>query len=485
MRSLVPAHDFPGLNLRRSADAGLDIALDAANVEFDVDGAVGTRSGISKAGGSATLLDSSIVSLFPSRAQTGLLAVTSSTIYALGVGGASVATETPTGTVRSMVEVGTPSASAIYIADSGATIRKWSASAFSSPSGMPRASYVANAPWDNRLVAGAVTVGPGGSGPASTSTVWFSNQGDPETWDQDGAGGTPHVHLGPGDGEDITGMATWRGYVFVFKPSRFWVFYGTTEIDNVPSFDKRAVDAGVGCYPGAVVAARDGVYFVNRDGAWRTTGGTPERVSRPLDPWFRDEPLPFWSGIDPDLTQLNQSKISYARDRLYVHARGDGGFVTFVYDVPQGKWSWWGGNLTMLSSAAEVDGTVFFGRLDVEDFYLYKLEPGATEDETDSPTIPSRYRTGFYDLDTGEEKRLQGFDIWGTGDVRVRASSDFGSLDAGTAASLGASISRKRIPSKTKDGTVFSHQFGADSGRWRIHRCLLEMDGSRVAGTQS
>lgn len=358
--------------------------------------------------------------------------------------------------------------------------------------------YLGSTPWDNRLVAARIPNGgaPSGSAgdPDGDSTVYFSNTGDPETWDNDGAGGTPHLHLGPGDGDTINAVVTWRDYVLVFKQYRFWVFYGTSALaDGTPQFDYRPVDTGQGCFPGGAVACPDGVYFINREGVWRTSGGHPEKISSELDPWWRDESLFYWNDIDPDLTVLHNSRISYASGKLFVHARGSSGYVTFVYEMAEKKWSVWGRHLSVIGNTCELEMSGeqrtmvgVFGQNEV--FYL---DRDAVEDDTSATQttrdIESAYRTGFYDLDVQQEKRLYGFDVWGTGDVTVKASADFGALDAGTAVTLGTSpaVARKRVPSKTKDGTVFSHQFGASSGRWQVHRCALEVDGARVEGTVS
>src|ERR1044072_673525 len=75
---------------------------------------------------------------------------------------------------------------------------------------------------NNRLIATAfgtlTTAGPGGT-VTSPSHVYFSNAGQPEVWETDGASGRNRnfIVLTPGDGEQIMAAVSWRELVFIFK----------------------------------------------------------------------------------------------------------------------------------------------------------------------------------------------------------------------------------------------------------------------------
>jgi hypothetical protein len=159
--------------------------------------------------------------------------------------------------------------------------------------------------------------------------VHFSDAGDPETF-----GVNNYVTLWPGDGEGITGLVRWRDMVFAFKRSRFAVFYGTsTDGTGNPIFNYRSVDAGVGCLQqGAAVAGEDGVYFATLTGLYRTTGGDPVLVSKPVEPWLhRDVTVPAVISGNPTL--------AYHRGRVYVNYPSAG--VQGVYDTQTGEWTAW------------------------------------------------------------------------------------------------------------------------------------------------
>lgn len=60
-------------------------------------------------------------------------------------------------------------------------------------------------------------------------------------------GANNYVDLTPGDGEPIMGMIAWRGYLFVFKQSKFFRFSSTTtDSTGNPVFNYDTVDTGIG-----------------------------------------------------------------------------------------------------------------------------------------------------------------------------------------------------------------------------------------------
>jgi hypothetical protein len=80
-------------------------------------------------------------------------------------------------------------------------------------------------------------------------------------------------------------------WAFANSGTRFKVF-AQEGVPRTP--EEKIADAGVellrrdfddwGCEPGCATVAADGVYFMNREGCWRTVGGIPEKISQAIDP---------------------------------------------------------------------------------------------------------------------------------------------------------------------------------------------------------
>jgi hypothetical protein len=142
-------------------------------------------------------------------------------------------------------------------------------------------------PKDNRLVAwgfAGLTSGPNGTA-SSPSHAYVSQPDAPEKWDE-----TDFVILAPGDGETGRAAATYNDFLFLFKQSKFFVFYGNS-VDNTGGtvFNYRTVGNAFGgsssaIYQGQVCSAPSGVYVITDTGVWKTTGGAPQLVSPALSP---------------------------------------------------------------------------------------------------------------------------------------------------------------------------------------------------------
>lgn len=186
------------------------------------------------------------------------------------------------------------------------------------------AKFFTGLPWENRLVI------------AAGDRVQFSDLNAYGTFGTDN-----WVDVLKGDGESISGVAMWGNYTFVFKQSRFFVFYGTsTDADGEPVFNFRTVSspgamASVYGAGGAVVAGERGVYHCTPQGEIRLTTGGP---SRPLDP-----PCP----------SIRHNHLVYHHGRLYAlrtyvdGAAGPTGqpheasSIVYVYEEAQRAWTQW------------------------------------------------------------------------------------------------------------------------------------------------
>ena len=113
--------------------------------------------------------------------------------------------------------------------------------------------------------------------------------------------GRNYIDLTPGDGEQIIAAVTWRELVFLFKQTKFFVLWGEgTGTDGNPTFHVRQVVNNVGlASPQAVAVGRDGVYFANRRGVYRTNGSDPVLLSDIIAPMWTQDPEVYFH-VEPD-----------------------------------------------------------------------------------------------------------------------------------------------------------------------------------------
>lgn len=262
---------------------------------------------------------------------------------------------------------GTPSASYTYARAAFSThkVVRFDGAAFTEPTAavdgvggkeMPRGAFMATWPaGGNRLVVAntAATGGPNAAA-SSASHVWFSDPGNAESW-HTVAPEASYAQLSPGDGEEITALVVFGGAVFVFKETKFFVFYGVS-LDNegAPSFDFREVNLGEGnrmkrassealaeTSDQIATSAPTGVYFCTTDGIYVTTGGEPAKISNALKPL--EETTPF---DGPMAAFLNGSTETCRWPAAGIVALGQRLVVKraeflFVYDIPTGAWTCW------------------------------------------------------------------------------------------------------------------------------------------------
>lgn len=218
---------------------------------------------------------------------------------------------------------------------------------------MPRGTFMLAWPeGGNRLIAAntAATGGPNAAA-SSVSHVWFSDPGNAESW-HTVAPEANYVQLSPGDGEEITGMCAWNGQIFVFKATKFYVFYGvSTDNEGAPVFNFRTVELGKGTRisrparetlaetSDQICCATDvGVFLCCSDGIYVTTGGQPEKISQALKPLeegsqFTGPMATFLSGETESFRWPAAGICSIGR-RIYVK----GYEYMLVYDLDVASW---------------------------------------------------------------------------------------------------------------------------------------------------
>lgn len=490
----IQIEEFGGLQLGVDPDElGFRGAVDLLNVEFQP-GVVKSRPGLSVF---SSLVSNPVIHLVPFGRVANdeqLVAVTgpnSSTnnLVALNNNGTTFASASMTVSALSGVQkVGTPAATYLYVSNGSASWRRWDGAAWTSPT-MPQGTILGLSPTDNRLVVGNI------GSPLDASRVMFSDPGVPETF-----AANNYVSLTPGDGEQIMGMAIFANQLFVFKRSKYFVFFGNsshfaadgTEVDD---FNYRTFANGVGMAGwNCVDAGPDGVYFLDRSGIYKTTGGPPVKVSEALDPFFAQQPGMLFSRsvFQPSLEQ--SMNVGWAKERLFVtvgqQTAGLPTLHTFVWDPKLDAWSLWtapGGSSNYFFTAAAETRAVsgVDGRRDVllgsQDGRIYRLDPTVSTDNGASFT--TRYRSGYSDFgNPAREKTIRETELVGTGSPSIAWSREYGSLSSPQSVSLGSS--RRGLDRSAHVGELLSYQLSG-TAPWSVQRVVPMLREARGVGEET
>lgn len=315
---------------------------------------------------------------------------------------------------------------------------------------MPKAALYASWPaGGNRLVAAntAATGGPGGLA-SSNSHVWFSIAGEGEEWEE-----TAFVFLSPGDGEEITALCTWNGQVFVFKETKFFVFYSVTlDEENKPEFNFKEVSLGEGSRmkrassllqaetsDSIATGSPTGVYFCTTDGIYVTSGGPASKISQALKPL--EETVPF---DGPMAEFLNGSSESFRWPATGIASLGQRLIVRryefmFIYDIPTQAWTCW--------KMPAVSMAVWIGLTGGGSESSGAKNPGKAEDATGTGTIawlnPENARLSDGSYATAE--------LVGAGESHYLKATNFGfALPTGsTVVGIIATVKRSSAPQET------------------------------------
>lgn len=496
---------FGGLNLRDDpTEFGAAAAQDLLNVDLDSRGRLRTRDGYASFG---TTTDAALMVLpTPSTVNSALVgavswdAASSGTIQVDIFDSSGSVASTPTATsMGTVVPTGSYTRLGTYT-----WIPTWSASVngvlrgFSNglvnltPTEMP--AFVGVLPTSSRLVQGnyhTSTTTPSGAN-GSRSTVFFSNPGLATTYSADN-----WVELRPGDGEHITGMATWRDLLLVFKQSTCFVFYGeSTDATGGAVFNFRPISLptplsrALGQTRPYVVAGDDGVYYSTNAGIYKTDGGDPTLISDVIRGLFTVS-----SGVSSSIRfDGNPPILSWTNDRLLAtYTTAAGTTRTLVHDPVEGNW--------LLMSNLGTTGTfATFPPLDYDatpgtgDFQermifpsgtsLFYTDPNTTTDNGSG--ISWSYTSGAYDLDLpGQEKILRYSSMHGSGTVTLQIAPDLGSVDTGSAVALGtAPAVDEGFQDVDRAGMLFSHKLSG-TGAARVSRVTHYLSHVRSMGLRS
>ena len=467
----VVIEQFPGLDLRQDPGDSAG-AIDMANITLEP-GRVRVRDGTSLLYTPATtpnnfyylsqMFDDGVgrcivgavsngaANLLAIRPGTGLVASIGATINQAGCSGTTF---------------GTPSVTRFYLANPGQShLFEWTGAAWSDVTGSSPAGavdVVAVSPGDNRLVVIASPI----------HKVSFSNPGVALTF-----GANDFVQLTPGDGEFIQAAYVFNNQLFIFKQTKFFVFYGnSTDSTGNPIFNYRTVNTGIGISesyfvprPQAACVGDDGIYFIGPGGIYRTSGGPAVRISQALQPWFDGTTGPYWAGPVRVSTNADMQRLAWLNGKLY-YSTPD---CIFVWDRALNAWSWWNFAVTAMGSSstnnvASSPAYLALGALGAPS-NIRLVRPTLTTDN--GTAIVSRYRLPFETYGQPGQKRIREVIVEGSGAPTISVTADWSSAGITKALTLGTApaISKDRMHNAWR-GRAFSLQLSASSGAWAVNR---------------
>jgi hypothetical protein len=435
--SAVAAQSFTGgLNLRDSYEQMEgNQSYDLRNVTFDVRGGVKQRAGFGSfaPSSSGTNRYDSLAAFYTTGGVKQLVCGAGNRLEVFDSTGAAVSggvSTSPTASPHFFARFGGPTEQALYASNGTNQARKWSGSAWTTPTILPGGTgvaptgkFLAVTPWDNRMVNACRS---GSTAGDNASTVRFSDPSLPDTWLS-----YNWVDVNPGDGESITGLCVFDNYLIVFKESRFFVFYGTgiSADDGTPEFSYRAVEAGVGLVSsGACCVAPDGVYFLARNGVYRTNGSLPVLVSSLIEPLFVGDVPSLYSGLPLNPAAVSLARMCYHNQLVYVSVATGSSSVNsnvFVLDLRNGAWSVWDiGAAALCTFKASSQPDLMFAYSSGSNL-VGRVSSGFVDDA--GVKILSWIKLAFNSLGSSGHKTIRESKVWGSGNVRFSIADDFSS----------------------------------------------------------
>lgn len=434
--SPVSVDTFGGFDRRSDpTEAGLSVAVDGTNFDLDYRGRIGPRMGITNIAAETTGTFPFAMAYYESAVGSPFVVTgfdTGSTIPVSFTGGTDGATLAAIPfSNNSFTRYGTPTAQRLYMVTSAGALHHLTALAWTGPLTVPSSftpKHAAVYPSENRLIL------------AGGSRVHFSDP-DSHTFDA-----LNYLDLTPGDGEEIKAVTPWRDLVFVFKESKFFVFTGTT-IDSAggPIFNYRTVNTGQGVTPlGGACAGDEGVFFLNSDGVYLTSGDAAVRVSDALG-----------QQAGGDLVIGTLSVPVYWESRLYIFLGGLAGAM-LVFDPKINMWTYWDVAINCLCALPEDLGLVAGGLNE----RVVKFTVSAATDNEDP--IEWDYTSAMSDLNAPDRKVIRETSVWGQGDVTFAIGVDGGA--AGTGVDMGSTPFGEMVDRTAHRGTYFSYKLSGTKG---------------------
>lgn len=222
---------------------------------------------------------------------------------------------------------------------------------------------------------------------------------------------------------------TWRELVFIFKETKFFVLWGegTNPLDGTPTFQVREVVNSIGLASRlAVAVGRDGVYFFNRRGVYRTSGGDPVLLSDKVSPLWTGDPEVYYQGEPINPAQLGLARMAWHMEQVFLAVpTGQSAFNDrmLLYDTQHEWWTVYDIAASALASFRRVDRTELHHGYATGPQRVGHRNFGSSNDR--GQTIVSRWRSGWSDYGSSQQKTFREMKLWGSGAITVSFGVDF------------------------------------------------------------
>ena len=167
--------------------------------------------------------------------------------------------------------------------------------------------------------------------PAYPSRIWWSAADDPTTWDL----ATQFIDVNPDDGDQITGIKSYAGVLYVFKHRHAYIIQGNDFNPTFGNFSVQPMQQVPGCEShNSIVIAGDGnMYWYSNKGLVQCSGSyTPKFIGR----GFIDQTV-LTAGFKQNLTTYN--KISAVDFTKYNELWISFGHTIYTYNYAIERWS--------------------------------------------------------------------------------------------------------------------------------------------------
>ncbi len=163
--------------------------------------------------------------------------------------------------------------------------------------------------------------------------VYFSKRGRPDSWPDS------YVTEVCSSSEELMMGGVFGGQSFVFSKERMFLLY-----PNLSGDDATVTAAPTQCKKGminrwGVAVGAGGIWFINRDGIYRTSGGPEDWISKNIDPLFRGRTVNGYKPISFAAADLKYLRLEVHENALYfLYKDSDGNQQVLVFEITFNYW---------------------------------------------------------------------------------------------------------------------------------------------------